>query len=71
MKTSRNFMALFLAICTFFVTQVLAAEQEVGKTPSVQAQTDENPRRSQDIVKQAKKPSLSMLTESARYLGKK
>ena len=43
MKKSRNFITLFLAICTFFVTQALAAEQEVDKTPSVQAQTDEKP----------------------------
>ena len=41
MKKSRNFITLFLAICAFFLTQALAAEQEVGKTPSVQAQTDE------------------------------
>ncbi len=41
MKKSRNFIALFLAICAFFLTQALAAEQEVGKTPGVQVQTDE------------------------------
>jgi sporulation protein YlmC with PRC-barrel domain len=47
MKKSRNFITLFLATCTFFLTltyfltQTHAAEQEGGKTPSVQAQTDE------------------------------
>ena len=38
MKRSRKFITLFLAICTFFVTQTLAAEQEAGKPWSVQGQ---------------------------------
>ena len=70
MKKSRNFITLFLAICTFFVTQALAAEQEVGITPSVQAQTDEKATTTGQS-QASEKPVMEQADRVSKILGKK
>ncbi|MHB8204693.1 MAG: PRC-barrel domain-containing protein [Desulfomonilaceae bacterium] len=71
MKRSRNFITLFLAICTFFVTQVLAAEQGVDKVPSVQAQTDEKPAVTTGPSQTAEKTAMEQADRVSKILGKK
>ncbi len=76
MKKSRNFITLFLAICTFFLTQTFflththAAEQEVGKTPSVQAQTDEKATTTGQ-GQTSGKPAMEQADRVSKILGKK
>ena len=76
MKKSRNFITLFLAICaffltqTFFLTQALAAEQEGGKTPSVQAQTDEKATTTGQ-GQTSGKPAMEQADRVSKILGKK
>ena len=71
MKKSRNFITLFLAICAFFVTQTLAAEQEAGKTPSVQAQTDEKAATTAGQSQTSEKPAMEHADRVSKILGKK
>ena len=71
MKKSRNFITLFLAICAFFVTQALAAEQEVGKTPSVQAQTDEKAATTTGQSQTSEKTAMEQADRVSKILGKK
>ena len=76
MKKSRNFITLFLAICTlltptFFLTQALAAEQEVGKTPSVQAQTDGKAATTTGQGQTSVKPAMEQADRVSKILGKK
>ena len=71
MKRSRNFIALFLAICAFFVTQALAAEQGVGKTPSVQAQTDEKAATTAGQSQTSEKTAMEQADRVSKILGKK
>jgi sporulation protein YlmC with PRC-barrel domain len=71
MKKSRNFITLFLVICTFFVTQALAAEQEMGKTPSVQAQTDEKPATATGQSQTSEKTVIEHADRISKILGKK
>ena len=71
MKKSRNFITLFLAICTFFLTQALAAEQEVGKTPSVQAQTDEKAATTTGQSQTREKTAMEQADRVSKILGKK
>jgi sporulation protein YlmC with PRC-barrel domain len=69
LKKSKNFITVFLAICTFFVTQALADEQGVGKTPSVQAQTDEKTTTGQSQT--SEKPAMEQADRVSKILGKK
>ncbi len=71
MKKSRVFITVFLAICALFVTQALAAEQEVGKTPSVQAQTDEKPAATTGQSQTSEKSVMEQADRVSKILGKK
>jgi sporulation protein YlmC with PRC-barrel domain len=71
MKKSRNFITLFLAICAFFVTQALAAEQGLDKTPSVQAQTDEKPLTPAGQSQTGEKTVIEQADRVSKILGKK
>jgi len=71
MKGSRNFITLFLAICTFFVTPALAAEQGVDKIPSVQAQTDEKPAVTTGQNQTSEKTVMEQADRVSKILGKK
>ena len=71
MKKSRNFITLFLAICAFFVTQALAAEPEAGKTPSVQAQTDEKAATTTGQSQTSEKTAMEQADRVSKILGKK
>ena len=71
MKKSRNFITLFLAICAFFVTQALAAEPEVGKTPSVQAQTDEKAATTTGQTQTREKTAMEQADRVSKIIGKK
>lgn len=71
MKKSRNFITLFLAICTFFVTQALAAEQGVGKTPRVQAQTEEEAATTTEQSQTSEKTAMEQADRVSKILGKK
>ena len=51
-------MMLFLALCTFFVTQTLAAQQEVDKTPGVQTQKDEKAATTSGQSQTSEKPAM-------------
>ena len=70
MKKSRNFITLFLAICTFFLTQALAAEPGVGKTPGVQAQTDEKTTTTGQ-GQTSEKTAMEQADRVSKILGKK
>ncbi len=71
MKKSRNFITLFLAICTLFLTQALAAEQEVGKTPSVQGQTDEKAATTTGQTQTREKTAMEQADRVSKIIGKK
>ena len=71
MKKSRNFITLFLAICTLFLTQALAAEPEVGKTPGVQAQTDERAATTAGQSQTVAKTAMEQADRVSKILGKK
>ena len=71
MKRSTKFITLFLAICAFFLTQALAAEQEVGKTPSVQAQTDQKAATTTGQSQTSGKPAMEQADRVSKILGKK
>ena len=71
MKKSRNFITLFLAICAFFVTQALAAEPEAGKTPSVQAQTDEKAATTTGQTQTREKTAMEQADRVSKIIGKK
>jgi sporulation protein YlmC with PRC-barrel domain len=71
MKKSTIAIALFLAICTFFVTQALAAEQEVGKPPSAQAQTDGKAATTAGQSQIVEKTAVEHADRVSKILGKK
>jgi sporulation protein YlmC with PRC-barrel domain len=71
MKKSRNFITLLLAICALFLTQALAAEQDVGKIPSVQAQTDEKATTTPGQSQRSAKTALEQADRVSKILGKK
>ena len=71
MKKSRNIITLFLAICTFLLTQALAAEQGVGKTPGVQAQTDEKAATTTGQSQTVAKTAMEQADRVSKILGKK
>lgn len=71
MKKSTNFMTLFLAICAFFVTQALAAEQGVGKTPGVPDQTDEKAVTSTGQSQTGETTAMEQADRVSKILGKK
>ncbi len=71
MKKSRNFITLFLAICAFFVTQTLAAEQGLDKTPSVQAQTDKKPLTPAGQSQTGEETVIEQADRVSKILGKK
>jgi sporulation protein YlmC with PRC-barrel domain len=58
MKRHKNFTMLFLVICTFFLTQALAAQQEVDKTPGVQTQKDEKAATTAGPSQPSEKPAM-------------
>lgn len=62
---------MFLAIGTFFVTQALAAEQGVDKTPSVQAQTDDQPTTTKGPGQTSEKIAMEHANRVSKILGKK
>jgi hypothetical protein len=69
MKRSRNFITLFLAICTFFVTQALAAQQEVDKTHGVQTQKDEKAATTPEQSQTGEKPSMEQADRVTKIIG--
>ena len=71
MKKSRKVITLFLAICAFSFTQALAAEQEVGKAPSVQAQTDEKAATTTGQSQTSDKAAMEQADRVSKILGKK
>ena len=71
MKRSRNFAALFLAICAFFVTQALAAEQGAGKTQSVPAQKDERAATTGGQTQPSAQTAMEQADRVSKILGKK
>jgi sporulation protein YlmC with PRC-barrel domain len=70
MKKSRNFITLLVAICAFFVTQALAAEQGVGKTPGVQTQKDEKAVTTKRQSQTSEKPAMEQADRVSKILGK-
>jgi sporulation protein YlmC with PRC-barrel domain len=72
MNKSRKIITLFLAICALFVTQALAAEQEAGKTPSVQDQTAEKPAATKgQPPPEIPKTAIEQADRVSKILGKK
>jgi sporulation protein YlmC with PRC-barrel domain len=71
MKKSRSFITLFAAICTFFVTQALAAEQGVSTPPSAQAQTDPKAATATGQSQTSEKPAMVQADRVSKILGKK
>jgi sporulation protein YlmC with PRC-barrel domain len=71
MKKSRNLITLFLAICALFVTQALAAEQQVGTSPSVPAQTDERAATAPGPSPASDKTAMDQADRVSKILGKK
>ncbi len=71
MKKSRNVIAVFLTICAFFLTQALAAEQEVSKTPSAPAQTDEKAATTTGPSQTNGKTAMEQADRVSKILGKK
>ncbi|MFH1112840.1 MAG: PRC-barrel domain-containing protein [Pseudomonadota bacterium] len=71
MKKSRHLITLLLAICTLFVTQTPAAEQEVGKTPSVQAQTAEKGAITPGQTPTSEQTAMEQADRVSKILGKK
>jgi sporulation protein YlmC with PRC-barrel domain len=71
MKRSRKFIILFLAICAFFLTQTLAAEQEAGKPWSVQGQSDEKAATTTGQSQTSEKPAMENADRVSKILGKK
>jgi sporulation protein YlmC with PRC-barrel domain len=71
MKKSINFITVFLAICTFFVTQALAADQEVGKAPTLQAQSDEKTAPTTGQSQASEKTAMEQADRVSKILGKK
>jgi sporulation protein YlmC with PRC-barrel domain len=70
MKRPGNFIMLFLAICTFFVTQPLAAQQEVDKTPGVQTQKDEKAATTSGQSQTSEKPAMEQADRVTKIIGK-
>ncbi|MDQ1239553.1 MAG: hypothetical protein QG577_1739 [Thermodesulfobacteriota bacterium] len=70
MKKFTHFIALFLAIC-FFLSQALADEKAVGKTPGVQAQTDEKSATTTAQSQVSEKPDMEQADRVSKILGKK
>ncbi|MGA2027320.1 MAG: PRC-barrel domain-containing protein [Syntrophobacteraceae bacterium] len=70
MKRLGNFIMLFLAICTFFVTQALAAQEEVDKTPGVQTQKDEKGATSAGQSQTSEKPAMEKADRVTKIIGK-
>ncbi|MGD0400740.1 MAG: PRC-barrel domain-containing protein [Syntrophobacteraceae bacterium] len=70
MKRPRKFILLFLAICTFFVTQALAAQQEVDKTPDVQTQNDEKAATTAGQSQTSEKPAMEQADRVTKIMGK-
>ncbi len=71
MKKSRNFVTLLVAICTLFLTQALAAEQEVGKAPSVPAQADQKAATTTGQSQTREKTAMEQADRVSKILGKK
>ena len=71
MNKARNIITLLLITCAFFLTQALAAEQEVGKTPSVQAQTDEKGATTSGQAPTSEKTAMEQADRVSKILGKK
>ena len=71
MKKSRNFITLLLTVCTFFLTQAVAAEQGVGKTPGVQTQKGEKSGTATTGQSQtSEEPSMKQADRVSKILGK-
>jgi sporulation protein YlmC with PRC-barrel domain len=70
MKRPRNFIILFLALCTFFVTQPLAAQQEVDKTPGAQTQKDEKATTTSEQSQTSEKPAMEQADRVTKIIGK-
>ena len=70
MKTSTKFITLFLAICAFFLTQALAAEQGVGKTTGVQTQKDEKAVTTTGQSQTSEKPAMEQADRVSKIIGK-
>ncbi|MGD9818561.1 MAG: PRC-barrel domain-containing protein [Desulfomonilaceae bacterium] len=71
MNTSRNFIVVFLAISTIFVTNVLASEQATGKILSVQSQTEEKSLTSTGQLKAGDATVMEHADRISKILGKK
>jgi sporulation protein YlmC with PRC-barrel domain len=71
MEKSRNLITLFLAICALFVTQALAAQEEVGKTPSVQTQTDGKGTVTPGQTPTSEQAAMVQADRVSKILGKK
>lgn len=71
MKKSRNLIVLILTICTFFLTQAVAAEKGVGKTPGVQDQTDEKPATTTVQSQTSEKSAMQKSERVSGILGKR
>ena len=71
MKKSRKAIALFLTICAFFLTQALAAEQDVAKSPRAPAQTDEKAATTTGPSQTSEKTSMEHADRVGKILGKK
>ena len=70
MKRPRNFIILFLAICTFFVTQTLAAQQGVDKTAGVQTQKDEKAAMTAGQSQTSEKSAMEQADRVTKIIGK-
>ncbi|MGO9017475.1 MAG: PRC-barrel domain-containing protein [Syntrophobacteraceae bacterium] len=70
MKRPKNFIILFLAICTFFVTQALAAQQEADKTAGVQTQKDEKAATTAGQSQTSEKSAMEQADRVTKIIGK-
>jgi sporulation protein YlmC with PRC-barrel domain len=70
MKRPRNFIMLFLAICAFFVTQALGAQQEVDKTSDVQTQKDEKAATTAGQRQTSEKLAMEQADRVTKIIGK-
>jgi sporulation protein YlmC with PRC-barrel domain len=71
MNRARNIITLLLITCAFFLTQALAAEQGVGKTPSAPAQTDKKAATTTGPSQTSEKTAMEHADRVSKILGKK
>ena len=70
MERSRNFIILFLVICTIFIIQTVAAQPEVDKTPAVPAQKEEAAATTTEPSQTSENPAMDQPDRVTKIIGK-